>query len=720
MIENMKEVARDLVAGGIPPLAARDIVDVAAGIAHRSRAPMAIFWDLENMPIPTTSSGRDVACRLKSILSPYGELTAFRGYASIGLGNIPQQKRSDLQLSGCALVDCPHVGRKEVADKMIIVDAMNFAMNNPEGATLAFVTGDVDYAYMLATLQPKKQYRTIVISKGTLQSMLDVNCDIKMRWETDILQLRSSSLTGRQISTSSPQDLGLVDDSSMNATESSLGNLEDASERDDHFEALTADEEWNDDVEVLRNIVRRESDFLGFTQKSIVGSTLRTNYPARFPHRESLQQFMAQAIERGIVCETDRDGLRWLSLPTDETTGMFPAMSLSNKPPIPLEDLPEKAWTISSTRNYIVFVKWRYCPPGTKLPSTAFVVHKGSWGILMFNSLVDSQQTVSEYPWLRNGILVDWRKIFPRGGSAPSIRSAAPKLGPGQVVPAAACMLCRAVRQDVNLVQVTPQLLACPECVAWKDLSLEEKDVAARKVVRVLEILAENDEIVASAKGNVRYLLQQREDFNCDSRKSAALWVEHAIENQLVTQFGPKKKLVCLPSLYSEAQEPMPPEDFDTSREEEHVLELLTECDSGWINRKDVIQSLKETFPRMSHPNRRTAVMRNGARNNKFTYQKGPYGQVVGLTPSDADVGLDTLARIALGKYNTASGDSEGPAIPEKPDVAFDNESGLTDPALGEDDDMSNSHAAVQGLDLLETGLSTTVVDDDKKDGIVG
>lgn len=47
-----------------------------------------------------------------------------------------------------------HNGRKEVADKMIIVDAMNFAMQNPAGATLCFVTGDVDYAYMLAVLQP--------------------------------------------------------------------------------------------------------------------------------------------------------------------------------------------------------------------------------------------------------------------------------------------------------------------------------------------------------------------------------------------------------------------------------------------------------------------------------------------------------------------------------------------------------------------------------------
>ena len=127
-------------------LAARDIVNVATAAVQRREAPMAIFWDLENMPIPTSSSGRDVVRRLKTSLSPHGDLVQFRGYASIGLGQIPQHKRSDLQLSGCHLVDCPHSGRKEVADKMIIVDAMQFAFNHPQAATLCFVTGDVDCA----------------------------------------------------------------------------------------------------------------------------------------------------------------------------------------------------------------------------------------------------------------------------------------------------------------------------------------------------------------------------------------------------------------------------------------------------------------------------------------------------------------------------------------------------------------------------------------------
>lgn len=184
-------VVDDLVQGGIPLLAARDIYTLASEAIARSDAPLAIFWDLENMPIPSSISGREVATRLKSVVAAHGDLVQFRAYSNIGLGLVPQQKRSDLQLSNCHLVDCPHSGRKEVADKMIIVDAMQFAFTHPEGATLCFVTGDVDYAYLLAVLQ-RPQWRTIVISKGTMQSMLHVNCDMKMRWESDVLQLRSS------------------------------------------------------------------------------------------------------------------------------------------------------------------------------------------------------------------------------------------------------------------------------------------------------------------------------------------------------------------------------------------------------------------------------------------------------------------------------------------------------------------------------------------------
>lgn len=44
-----EEVVSDLVAGEIPILAARDITEVASAAVKRRRAPMAIFWDLENV-----------------------------------------------------------------------------------------------------------------------------------------------------------------------------------------------------------------------------------------------------------------------------------------------------------------------------------------------------------------------------------------------------------------------------------------------------------------------------------------------------------------------------------------------------------------------------------------------------------------------------------------------------------------------------------------------
>jgi hypothetical protein len=281
------EVVHDLVQREVPILAARDIVDIASDTAKQSSSPMAIFWDLENMPIPSQTSGLEITSSLKAILAPHGGLVQFRGYASIGLGHIPQEKRSDLQLSGCHLVDCPHNGRKEVADKMIIVDAMQFAFQHPEGATLCFITGDVDYAYLLAVLQ-RPQWRTIVISRGTMQSMLHVNCDMTIRWETDILQPIYTSAADQD-------NQGKVD-----VTEKSKdGGVSVEKSQPEHlFVPLTADEEWKDDVELLRTVVKRESRKFGVLapRKSLIGNVLRATNPARFPHREAVKIFLAQGI----------------------------------------------------------------------------------------------------------------------------------------------------------------------------------------------------------------------------------------------------------------------------------------------------------------------------------------------------------------------------------------------------------------------------------------
>lgn len=637
-----ESIAEDLVQGGIPTLAARDIVDVASHTAKRNQAPMAIFWDIENMPIPTTSSGRDVCSRLKMILRPYGELAQFRGYASIGLNQIPQQKRSDLQLSGCLLVDCPHNGRKEVADKMIIVDAMNFAMLNPNGATLCFVTGDTDYAYLLAVLQRYKQYRTIVISKGTLQSMLDVNCDMKMRWETDILQLRSSAKAWENTAL----DLGLPEDGSASFSESNTVD------EINPFEPLTADEEWIDDAEFLRNLVRREVAFAGCALKANIGNFLRQTNPARFPQREAVQHFLATAIERKVVAETGEGALKMLVLPTDETAGMFPAISLTTQPPISSRNIPERVKEIARLRPYVLFVKWKFCPSGTKLPSKAFVQHKDEWGILLFQKLTCAQQLVSELTWLRSGILVDWRKVPDENtgktstGTGREYNTALPGK-PGQGM---ACSLCRSIRGDVKLVPLDNRFgsLVCPECKEWDTTTSNQRDIGAEKVVKLLDFMALHDDIVVP-ENILRKQVHLKDDFRCESRKMAALWIQHAHATGKIkcvnnAKLGKTKPLrFCLPRMEDQVARPPPPEDFDTRAEEECIVHLLWDG-VGWINRLDAIQAMKQTFnQKMSHPFDRTRVIQNAQKSQKFFLAKSPYAQVIGLTYQGAEQGIGTF-----------------------------------------------------------------------------
>ena len=111
------------------------------------------------------------------------------------------------------------------------------------------------------------------------------------------------------------------------------------------LEPLPANEEWIDDVEFLRNIVRREGGSVGIVRKSLVRSLLRQTNPARFPNRDAVKQFLAETIEKGVILETGEGAFKAVSLPTDETTGRFPAISLSQRIPVPLESVPEKVVT---------------------------------------------------------------------------------------------------------------------------------------------------------------------------------------------------------------------------------------------------------------------------------------------------------------------------------------------------------------------------------------
>jgi len=626
--EDKDVIVDDLVNGGIPILAARDIAAIASAEVAKSRAPMAVFWDLENIPIPTDTSGRDITTSLKSILAPHGDLIQFRGYASIGLNHIPQEKRSDLQLSGCHLVDCPHHGRKEVADKMIIVDAMQFAFQHQEGATLCFIAGDVDYAYLLATLQ-RPQWRTIVISHGTMQSMLHVNCDMKMRWETDILQ----PIYGNAAEGEATEQGAERNNVSGNAW-------------DFPFRPLSADEGWKDDVELLRTVLKRESQKWGVLAplKSLVGGALRNTNPARFPQRISIQTFLARAIEEGVVIENGSGGLETLCLPVHAGhPSTIPSMALTRKLPASFDGFPPKVVEAAPNMPYVILLRKMYCPVGALPPNKAFVKSSLEWLFYMFATQALALDAASLHQWLRQGTLVDIRQVMHLIPAEKSTRFPTSNPFYQQTMSAlVACPVCEIMvpQQSLPFSDCGKLFFCSNECREWSTQDSDSIRNGVKLVVDTLEFLEGFDDeyLNLSMLGK---LVIQRNPTQCASRRIAKLWILEAEKATEVVMYKiSKQKFVALPRHYAKFQSVGVPGNINTTKEERFVSDILWEAKGTCLDRKAVNILLEANFPSMAEPQNRQQVFANAKDKELFYLAKGAYRQMVGLTYADAVAAL--------------------------------------------------------------------------------
>ncbi|KAG0520530.1 hypothetical protein BDA96_08G082100 [Sorghum bicolor] len=133
------------------------------GQANAVLGPVAIFWDIENCPVPSDVRPEDVAGNIRmalrmhpvvrgavTMLSAYGDFNAF-----------PRRLREGCQRTGVKLVDVPN-GRKDAADKAILVDMFLFALDNRPPSSIMLISGDVDFAPALHILGQRGY--TIVIS----------------------------------------------------------------------------------------------------------------------------------------------------------------------------------------------------------------------------------------------------------------------------------------------------------------------------------------------------------------------------------------------------------------------------------------------------------------------------------------------------------------------------------------------------------------------------
>lgn len=132
-----------------------------------SDGPVAIFWDIENCPVPSDTRPEDVAGNIRMALRVHpvinGAVTAFSAYGDFN--SFPRRLREGCQRTGVRLIDVPN-GRKDAADKAILVDLFLFALDNPPPSSIMLISGDVDFAPALHILGQRGYTVILVIPSG--------------------------------------------------------------------------------------------------------------------------------------------------------------------------------------------------------------------------------------------------------------------------------------------------------------------------------------------------------------------------------------------------------------------------------------------------------------------------------------------------------------------------------------------------------------------------
>lgn len=163
------DIADDFVKLDIPLIAAKDIV---SSFLKQTRLghDVAIFWDIENVQPPR---GVTVVEAARSLMKGFkarfgGNVATFRIYVDISQTQISPAVRVALLDFSIKLVDCPHLGRKEVADKALLLDAFEFALDAERQSPhklpiICIVSGDSDFSPLVSRLA-QKGFHTVCLA----------------------------------------------------------------------------------------------------------------------------------------------------------------------------------------------------------------------------------------------------------------------------------------------------------------------------------------------------------------------------------------------------------------------------------------------------------------------------------------------------------------------------------------------------------------------------
>ena len=663
----------DLASGGIPRLAASDIFKIVEEEIRRSEAPLAIFWDLDSMSTGGSSCG-EVTARLKLILAHRGELVQFRGYTGFGMDSIGNDKRQELQHAGCDVIDVSHYGA--TCSSYIIVDAMKFAFTNKVRASLCFVTSSID-TYLLHNLQ-NPNWRTIMISNESPQSVLQKYCNVMVNWDHDVLQLQLGpppgfmtlsidALTIRSNQSKLPAYLNSVWSSEPKTPQKSLKAPSLVIGHDDTTKSLSTPDSINidkltkEEITMLRNIVKNNKHVGGHagngTLKSQVGSLLSSVY--KIGERGDIQNFLSRAVYQGVVIEVEFGDEKFLFLPED--SNHIRTLHISTSLPIPWEKIPKKVRLNKHERPIAIFMK-RGKLKRDKIPE-AFIQATREYIILLFRSEHYAQLAVNANPWILSGTAVNLNFI----GRNSQLRQASRELD----VSASTfiCPSCGGLFPEAeSFLTLNTGGCLCRSCYILSDSwSPLQRSKGIGYAVSMLELLEEYDDIYVRSS-LIRKIMAERWSTECASRGQVALWIEEAvkdgraIETKAKLTSSKKVKIVCLPRNFNllESAEAYTSAEMPTILEENFVTNLLRESGAPYP-RKEMIQKLKNRFPRMMDDILlRNKLFMNAALNGKFFVAKGPYDQFVALSQDDAAASLGSSKNASTPIANIMHRDRSG------------------------------------------------------------
>lgn len=161
-------------------------------------ADVAIFWDFENVRIPAWCPTSTAVEEIRNKVAKYGRIVEKRLYYDSRQPTENTAPRTELDLSGFTLVDCPSRNRKETLDKKLIVDVLCFAWERASRgaqACVVLITSDGDYSYALARLRDLGVFTVVIYRPEIVAKVLIDNANVVLSWEFDVL---SGSLTGTE------------------------------------------------------------------------------------------------------------------------------------------------------------------------------------------------------------------------------------------------------------------------------------------------------------------------------------------------------------------------------------------------------------------------------------------------------------------------------------------------------------------------------------------